>query len=306
MTKAPTNIGASVRAKLLRLSKERKEDHQLLLVRYANERLLHRLASSPHAGSFVLKGAALFTIWTGRAHRATRDIDFLGFGEPAVERLRAVFEDVLRLDVDDDGVRFDLASLEVGPIREDQEYGGVRIALRAEISGAQVRLQVDVGFGDAITPAPEVVEFPALLDFAAPKLRAYPRPTVVAEKLEAMVKLGIANSRMKDFYDVVILSRTFPFDGDALVRAIRATFERRGTPLPDGLPVALTDAFPADATKRAQWAGFVRKAGARTELRDFGEVVREARAFLAEPLAAARTPGAWTARWAPLGPWAAA
>lgn len=280
MTKAPTNIGASVRAKLLKLSKERREDHQLLLVRYANERLLHRLVSSPHAASFILKGAALFTVWTGRAHRATRDIDFLGFGEPTIVRLRSVFDDVLRVEVDDDGVRFDVASLEIGPIREDQEYGGVRITLRAEIAGAQVRLQVDVGFGDVITPGPEVVEFPALLDFAAPKLRAYPRPTVVAEKLEAMVKLGIANSRMKDFYDVVIMSRTFAFDGDELARAIRATFERRGTALPDGLPLALTDEFAGDATKRAQWAGFVRKAGATIELRSLVDAVREARTFL--------------------------
>lgn len=303
MTKAPTNIGASVRAKLLKLSKERREDYQLLLARYANERLLHRLSVSPYASAFVLKGAALFTLWTGRAHRATRDIDLLGFGEPTEARLRVVFEEVLRLDVVDDGVRFDAASLEVGPIREDQEYGGVRITLRAQIATAQVRLQVDVGFGDAITPGPELVDFPPLLDFAAPKMRAYPRPTVVAEKLEAMVKLGIANSRMKDFYDVVIMSRTFAFDGDELVRAIRATFERRGTALPDGLPLALTDEFAVDATKLAQWAGFVRKSGASTELRDFGEVVREARQFLAEPLSAALTPAPWSAAWGVSGPW---
>jgi hypothetical protein len=303
VTKAPTNIGASVRAKLLKLSKERSEDFQLLLARYANERLLHRLSVSPHASAFVLKGAALFTLWTGRAHRATRDIDLLGFGEPREARLRAVFEEVLRLDVVDDGVRFDAASLEVGPIREDQEYGGVRITLRAQIATAQVRLQVDVGFGDAITPGPELVDFPPLLDFAAPKMRAYPRPTVVAEKLEAMVKLGIANSRMKDFYDVVIMSRTFAFDGDELVRAIRATFERRGTALPESLPLALTDDFAVDATKLAQWAGFVRKVGASTELRHFGEVVREARQFLAEPLAACGARAAWSYKWPASGPW---
>ncbi len=303
MTKAPTNIGASVRARLLKLSKERREDYQLLLARYANERLLHRLSTSSHATGFVLKGAALFTLWTGRAHRATRDIDLLGFGDPTEVRLRAVFEDVLRADVVDDGVRFDVSSLEVGPIREDQEYGGVRITLRAEIGSARVRLQVDVGFGDAITPGPELVEFPALLDFDAPKLRAYPRPTVVAEKFEAMVKLGIANSRMKDFFDVVIMSRTFAFDGDELVRAIRATFKRRGTALPEALPLALTDEFAEDATKRAQWAGFVRKAGASTELRDFGEVVREARAFLADPLGACRASEAWALEWPPPGPW---
>lgn len=186
MTKAPTNIGASAKTKLLRLSKERREDYQVLLARYANERLLHRLSVSPYAESFVLKGAALFTLWTGRAHRATRDIDLLGFGEPTVARLRAIFEEVIRLDVVDDGVRFDVASLDAGPIREDQDYGGVRLTLRAEIGSALVRLQVDVGFGDAITPGPELIEFPPLLGFDAPKMRAYPRPTVVAEKLEAI------------------------------------------------------------------------------------------------------------------------
>ena len=139
MTKIPGNIGASVRARLLKLSKERREDFQLLLTRYANERLLYRLSVSPHASAFVLKGAALFTLWTGRAHRATRDIDLLGFGEPTVPRLRAVFEELLRLEVPDDGVRFDGASLDVGPIREDQEYGGIRVTLRAQVTTAVPR-----------------------------------------------------------------------------------------------------------------------------------------------------------------------
>jgi predicted nucleotidyltransferase component of viral defense system len=303
VTKVPTNIGASVRAKLLKLAKERREDYQLLLTSYANERFLHRLSISQHASSFVLKGATLFTLWTGRAHRATRDLDLLGFGEPSEARLRTVFEDVLSMAVDDDGVRFDVGSLDLGPIREDQDYGGVRITLRAEIAGAVVRIQIDVGFGDAITPGPELVEFPALLDFASPKLRAYPRPTVVAEKVEAMVKLGIANSRMKDFFDIVVMARTFTFDGDELARAIRATFERRGTALPAGLPVALTDEFAADATKRAQWAGFVRKAGSGTDLGNLSEVVREARDFLAEPLSAAAVGQPWRTRWDLKGPW---
>ncbi len=155
MTRAPTNIGASVRARLLKLAKERREDFQLLLSRYANERLLHRLSVSAHASQFILKGATLFTLWTGRPHRATRDLDLLGFGDPGQARLRAVFEDILRTDVGDDDVAFDVASLEVGPIREGQEYSGVRLLLRATIVSSVVRLQVDVGFGDAITPGPE-------------------------------------------------------------------------------------------------------------------------------------------------------
>jgi hypothetical protein len=234
VTKAPKNIGASVRARLLKLAKERREDFQLLLSRYVNERLLHRLSVSDHSSQFVLKGAALFTLWTGRAHRATRDLDLLGFGASTEARLRAIFEEVLLMDVEDDGVVFDAGSIDVGPIREDQEYGGVRLLFRAKVATAVVRVQVDVGFGDAITPGPELVEFPGLLDFRVPTLRAYPRATAVAEKVGALVKLGLANSRMKDFFDIVVMARMFTFDGGELARAIRSTFERRGTALPNG------------------------------------------------------------------------
>ncbi len=300
MTKPPPkDIGASVRARLLRLARERGEDFQLVLTRYANERLLFRLASSRHAHRFVLKGAALFTLWTGKPHRATRDLDLLGFGDPAVDRVREVFVEVLALDVSDDGVRFDLESIAVSLIREEQEYGGVRVELVARITNAQVRLQIDVGFGDAITPEASVVEFPPLLDFPAPRLRAYPRETVIAEKLEAMVQLGMANSRMKDFYDVAVLARDFDFDGAMLARAIGATFERRRTALPMTMPVALTAAFSKDSTKKTQWSGFVRKAGVR-DAGTLAETIEAVRAFVEVPLAAAAAngtlaPGTWRA-----------
>jgi hypothetical protein len=289
----------------LKLAKEQREDFQLLLSRYANERLLHRLSVSAHASQFILKGATLFTLWTGRPHRATRDLDLLGFGDPAEARLRAVFEDILRTNVGDDGVVFDVASLEVGPIREGQEYSGVRLLLRATIVSSVVRLQVDVGFGDAITPGPETVEFPGLLDFQRPTLRAYPRATVIAEKVEAMVQLGLANSRMKDFFDIVVLARMFPFEGAELAGAIRSTFERRGTALPTGLPIGLTDEFAADRMKLTQWTGFLRKAGAAFEMKDLASVVREARGFLVEPLGAAAGGELWSSRWEPPGPWTA-
>jgi len=286
MTKAPTNIGASVRARLLRLARERGEDFQLLVTSYANERLLYRLAVSSHASRFVLKGAALFTLWTGKPHRATRDLDLLGFGDPSEAHVRSVFADVLALYVGDDGVKFDSGSLQVGPIREEQEYGGVRVVVIAQVTSARVRLQIDVGFGDAITPNAVAVDFPPLLDFPAPRLLAYPRETVVAEKLEAMVQLGLASSRMKDFYDLVVLSRMFEFDGDLLVRAVRATFERRGTPLPMDLPLALTPAFATDRIKTTQWTGFVRKSGAG-DVGDLPAAVADITGFAKEPLAAA-------------------
>ena len=232
MKQPPKDMGTSVRARLLNLAAARGEDFQLVLTRYANERLLHRLARSRHGGRFVLKGATLFTLWTGEPHRVTRDVDLLGFGDPSEAHIRSVFAEVLAVDVDDDGVRFDASSLEVGAIRQGQAYRGVRVLVVARVTTARVRLQVDVGFGDAITPQPVPVDLPALLDFEAPRLLAYPRETVIAEKLEAMVQRGLANSRMKDFYDLAVLARTFAFEGEVLARAIGATFERRGTPCP--------------------------------------------------------------------------
>ena len=214
MTKAPKDVGASVRARLLQLAKKQGEDFQLVLTRYANERLLYRLAQSSHASSFVLKGAALFMLWTDKPHRATRDVDLLGFGDPSSDRIRAVMTDLIPLEVDDDdGLTFDQRTLEVEPIRVDQEYGGIRAVVIAVLAGARARLQVDVGFGDVVTPGVLEIVFPTLLDLPAPRLRAYTRETVVAEKLEAIVQLGLANSRMKDFYDLIILSRMFEFQG---------------------------------------------------------------------------------------------
>jgi hypothetical protein len=168
----PRNLAASVRDRLLRIARERGEDFQLLLTRYAIERLLARLAASPHSGQFILKGATLFTVWTGEPHRATRDVDLLGFGEPTVERIRTVFASLVDLDMTPDGVELD-PRMTVEPIREDQEYGGVRVVMTARIAGAKVRLQVDVGFGDAVTPAPSDVQFPALLN-AGPALARIP------------------------------------------------------------------------------------------------------------------------------------
>jgi predicted nucleotidyltransferase component of viral defense system len=301
--KPPTDIGASVRARLLRLARERGEDFQLMLTRYAGERLLFRLSASGHAQQFVLKGAALFALWTGKPHRATRDLDLLGLGDPGVEHVRKIFSEVLAYEVIDDGVHFDLATLTVGLIREDQEYGGVRAEVVARVTNAQVRLQVDVGFGDAITPEAMVVELPPLLDFPAPRLRAYPRETVVAEKLEAMVKLGMANSRMKDFYDVAVLARSFTFDGDLLTRAIRTTFERRKTPLPTTTPVALTAAFAEDPAKNTQWAGFIRKAGIGAG-DTLAETIAAVRALVEAPLLAAAGAGPVPKSWQAGKAWA--
>jgi predicted nucleotidyltransferase component of viral defense system len=302
MKKPPKDVGASVRARLLRIATERREDFQRILTQYVNERLLYRLAQSQHTSQFVLKGATLFTVWSGRPHRATRDLDLLGFGKSDIAHVREVFADVLSLNVADDGVRFDLQTLEASPIREDQRYGGVRIELVARVTNAQVRVQADVGFGDAITPEATPVEVPSLLDFPPPRLLAYPRETVVAEKVEAMVQLGMANTRMKDFYDVAVLAQNFDFNAELLSRALRATFERRQTALPETQPVALTAAFFDDPAKKTQWSGFVRKAGI-SDARSLAETAAVIAAFVEAPLRAAATGLTRSAHWNAGGPW---
>lgn len=302
MTPRKRNIAASVRDRLLRMAQANGDDFQVVLRRYANERLLARLTASAHADMFVLKGATLFTIWTGEPHRATRDIDLLGFGEVSVDRMRGIFRDVLAARVPEDGVELDARSMAAQPIRADDAYGGVRIVLFAEIAAAKVRLQVDIGCGDAITPPPAIVQLPTLLEFPAPRLRAYRRETALAEKLHAVVELGMANSRMKDFYDLVVLAQRFSFDGDTVLDAVRATFARRGTPIPAAEPVGLTRAFADDAAKRVQWTAFVRKTGA-DGVGTLAEAIEVIRSFALPIFEAAARGGTWGAEWGKLGRW---
>lgn len=256
MAKEIKNLGASVRARLLRLSKENGQSFDLVLTRFALERLLFRLSQSPHVDRFVLKGAMLMMSWFDDPHRGTRDLDLLGFGDPSANAMLATFRDILSLDVED-GVVFDPDTLRVDRIREELDYGGLRLRAISSVGGARINLTIDIGFGDALEPGAEVVDYPVMLDFQAPRLRAYARETVIAEKFQAMVALGRANSRMKDFYDIWILSRSFRFDDDRLAQAIAATFARRETTVPTELPDALTPAFAADEQKQQQWRAFV-------------------------------------------------
>lgn len=250
----PANIGASIRARLLNLSRERNQPFQLLLTRYVLERLLFRLSQSAYRDRFVLKGAMLMAAWFDDPHRPTQDLDLLGFGNPDPDAMLAVFRDVCGVAFDD-GVVFDGAALTIEDIREDMEYGGLRLKTFASLDGARIRVLVDVGFGDAAVP--EERELPVLLDLPAPRLRVYPPEAVIAEKFQAMVVLGRANSRMKDFYDIWVLATMREVEGDRLASAIRATFDRRDTAIPDALPDALTPAFAEDVQKQQQWSAFV-------------------------------------------------
>jgi len=251
------DIGASVRQRLLNLAHARGQPMDLLLTRYALERLLHRLSMSQHRERFVLKGAMLLVTWFDEPHRATRDVDLLGFGDASEDALLTTFREIMAIDADD-GVQFDLKNLRIDAIREELEYGGSRLRTTAALAGARIPITVDIGFGDAIAPGAQDVNLPVLLDMPSPRLHAYPPETVIAEKVHAMVALGRANSRMKDYYDVWMLTSTFDLDPDRMRQAITSTFARRNTVIPNQVPDGLSDAFAGDLAKQRQWNAFVR------------------------------------------------
>jgi hypothetical protein len=253
------NRAASIRARLKNRSDAAKQDFNLTLTHYGLERLLYRLSVSRHAPDFLLKGALLFKLWYDVPQRPTRDADLLGFGADDIDSVAAVFRDLCVIEVDD-GIAFEVGSVKTAEIRKEAGYGGVRVELRATLDGAQLSLQIDVGFGDVVTPAPETVSYPVLLDdLLAPRLRAYPKYTVVAEKFKALCALGMANSRMKDYFDLWMLLRDGDLNDTELTHAIEATFTRHRTALPEGVPTGLSDAFATDAAKQAQWRAFVTK-----------------------------------------------
>jgi hypothetical protein len=298
------NAGHSIYQRLLNYAREHREDFSLLLSRYGVERLLYRLSISPHVNKFILKGASLFLVWTGQNYRVTKDADFLCSGPADVEHVTAVFRELSQFVTDGaDGIVFVADTVRAVPIREEQEYGGIRVTLLGTLHNPRIPLQIDIGFGDAITPAPERVVFPTLLKAPAPELLAYPRYTLVAEKLEAMVHLGIANSRMKDFYDVWLSSKLFAFDGRTLCQAVGNTFKRRSTPIPDNPPLAFTDDFRKDVQKQAQWRAFVRKTKPDTAVEELDVVIHDLGVFLMPVVEAVRQSRLLELLWAKGGPW---
>lgn len=298
---SPRNISASVRARLLAKARAEGQDYNRILTRYALERLLYRVSVSPHANQFLLKGALLFDLWFGLVPRPTRDADLLGLGPSELSYLEGVFRQFCNVDAPD-GMAFDPDSVRVTEIREQANYPGARVTMLAYLNGAEIGVQVDIGFGDVVTPGPETATYPVLLPgVAAPVLRVYPRYTVVAEKLETIVSFGMANSRLKDYFDLHTLATSLDFDGPTLVRAVRATFERRGTPLPEGLPLGLTPAFSEDGSKQAQWSAFLNRNG--LALLSLQNVVTALVVFLGPVLEATRAESPMLYHWSPGGPW---
>ena len=291
MTKKPvSNIGASVRQRLLNLRETTGEDFIALLTQFAIERFLYRLSCSPAADRFVLKNAMLFRVWSGSLYRPTKDVDLLAFGEPTPAAVAAIIRQILTTAVEDDGIAFNPDSIRTEEIRENEDYGGVRITFTATLDKALIPLQVDIGFGDVITPAAEDRVYPVLMDMAAPRLRMYPVETVVAEKLQAAVKLGMINSRMKDFYDLLVIFRHYPYDDQLLTRAVAHTFACRGTPLPREVPPGLSDEFGSDPTAKRLWRGFLTRMELVNEPDDFTAVIRTIRERLWPIIMAADRP----------------
>ncbi len=296
------DLPASVRQRLLDNARLTGRPFQEVLQYFAMERFLYRLSQSPHANTFVLKGALLFTAWGGPATRPTKDIDLLARMDNAVDAVTAVIKEVCSLEVQPDGLAFDLESVSGEAIKEDADYSGVRVTFLVTIQNARISMQIDVGFGDVVTPSVNATTYPVLLDFPAPELLSYPRETVVAEKFEAMTKLGTFNSRMKDFYDIWILSRQFSFNGASLADAISQTFANRQTAV-TAKPVALTPAFSRDNAKQTQWQGFVRKSKLDGAPADLSSVIDDLVLFL-QPVAEAIENGVrFDMTWMPPGPW---
>ena len=298
--KKPKNIAASVRQHLLNLSKSEQRPFQEVLQYYAMERFLYRLSMSSHVNKFVLKGALMLSAWCAPEARPTMDIDVLGKMSNEQATVVGQIQEILAVEVEPDGILFDAATVQAERITEDADYAGIRIRFRGMLESARINMQIDVGFGDVVFPEPETIVLPALLEFPAPALQGYSRESTIAEKFEAMVKLGELNSRMKDFFDIWLLLQSFSFEGQDLAEAIRRTFDRRGTELPETV-TAFTPEFAI--AKQVQWRAFTRRLGEGTGVPDLATVTSTIAEFLSPIVQAIHGAASMPERWRAPGPW---
>ena len=304
MKRVIRNVAASVRERLLNRARTEGEEFNLILRRYFFERFLYRLGASTVSERFILKGAMLLQLWAEQPYRATIDLDLLRKGDTDRESLTRDLREVMKTAVpDDDGVLFDPDSIAVDDIRIEDEYSGVRVHFVARLGTARHLLQVDIGFGDSAWPPPKRADYPSILGSTAPKILTYARETVIAEKLEAMVLLGIRNSRIKDFFDVQYLASTFPFDGTVLAEAIRRTFRRRKTVIPTQIPVAITEEYWSDSRRGTQLRAFARRARLDIDAGSVDSMLPLLRDFLWPPLEALAHGANFAQAWRPGGPW---
>jgi predicted nucleotidyltransferase component of viral defense system len=304
MKKKPVkNTSASIRARLLNLARATGRDFQELTIRYAVERFLARLTESEHKERFILKGAMLYIPWKLDDKRTTMDLDLLGFGSPDMENLKTVFQQICDTNIEDDGLIFNRESITITQIREESVYDGVRVIVSMTLDSMAIRLQVDVGFGDQIVPKPQAIEFPALLAEYGPVIRSYSPETVIAEKFNAMIVLGMANSRMKDYFDIWMLSRNFTIEANILREAIRQTFDKRHTEFPQNEPIALSEEFFRNESKQSQWKGFIRKQRRLDSAPSLSEIIEDLRTFLLPVVSEIDTEVLSVETWSPEKGW---
>jgi len=296
------NIAASVHQRLLNKARESSRPFNEILQHFGIERFIYRLSKSPHSDRFILKGALMFSAWTGSMSRPTMDIDLIGNIENSTDLIVAVFKDACETEVEKDGIVFHKDTVTATRITEDADYKGVRVLLRGNLSSIRLFLQIDIGFGDVIIPKPERVKYPVLLDFPPPELDGYTMESTIAEKFQAMVKLGLLNSRMKDFYDIWVLSRRFDFKGDTLIEAIEKTFEKRKTPLISE-PAIFNPMFMNDETKQAQWLGFIKKIKLTDAPTSFEDVAVGIKIFLEPIVDSMINQQTFRLFWTASGPW---
>lgn len=299
----PEGLTRSVLDRLKLRAVERQHAFSEILELYAIERFLYRLGCSPYRDRYFLKGALLLRYWIGADARPTRDIDLMASGRPDIPDVRVFLEDLFRLKVEDDGIAFDTETIEIQRIRPESRVAGIRAKFTGHIGKVRLRYQIDVGLGDVVFPSPKDLMPEAILDFPVTGIKAVTPYTAVAEKLEAMIVLGAANSRMKDYCDLMILSQKLEFEGDILKDAVRATFRRRATPLPEGDPEGLSAAFTEETVNTKRWTAFITKGMLPEGKPDLAHVIQEIKRFALPVLDAAREDATFSKRWPPGGPW---
>ncbi len=296
------NISISVHERLRNMARESSRPFNELLQHFAIERFIYRLSKSPYADRFILKGALMFLAWSGPASRPTMDIDLLGKIDNSIEKIEMVMKQACNMDVEEDGMIFHDHTVSAAGITEDAEYEGTRVRIKGNLGKARVSLQIDIGFGDVVVPGPGRVAYPVLLEFPPPELNGYTMESTIAEKYQAMVKLGILNSRMKDFYDIWLLSHTFDFDGEVLAEAVNRTFKNRKTDL-NTEPAVFDPSFGKDSAKQAQWQAFVKKTRLSNAPGEFSDVVSDIKMFLGPPVTSMVDQQPFHGKWKASGPW---
>jgi len=302
MKRKTRNIAATVHQHMLNKAKETGRLFNEILQYFAIERFIYRLSKSPHANKFILKGALMFNVWNTPASRPTKDIDLLGKIDNSDKVILAAMKKACRQKVEPDAMSFDAKTIAATRIMEDATYEGIRVRIQGNLGNARISLQIDISFGDVIIPKSSKIKYPTILDFPHPEMDGYSTESTIAEKFQAMVKLGVLNSRMKDFYDIWLLSRQFDFRGLTLAKAIRTTFENRNTPIPVQ-PAVFQDSFAKDRTKESQWQAFLKKVKMDDAPNTFRKAAASITEFLSPVTASLTGKKAFRKKWISPGPW---